>query len=362
MSWVNLPADRNTQWWKLNFINQFVDAISERFAAKVNQYTDNYYIPEYPDFVNPLKTEGANAQTTSLWGNTPPSGFQYLIASFLLDHSVGRPYLKSSPASPDDYYEFSDLLTDAIGQGHFTRKYRDDSGEIVITTGFMQVGDFIGPWIFNELQAVLQQLHVVRATNDEIARFALKHKGWPSKAGEGHTLSEAKSSALSGWAQSELPQYYDWEEVDTVIGGASLAVWSYIFHDPSADEDRKYGAELSRYNSVIGTSPAPWLQAGNSLGLGVWIRPTNIVYGDFNSQGHTISQDVWKQIQSSTLAVGETHINGLYPELSTSPPPNWPIPPSGFDSELSSAYVGWQASNDTDDRVAVVLDYEFNHA
>ena len=211
--WINLPADETTDWTQVDFLNQFVDAYNERYNLIMG-------VGGFPNF---LTISGGTAIVETLNGvfsegddvahiNPPVSQTSIREIQTRLEtlaYYFGKPSL--FPVGGTDYidyltpfaglYDLPDWRAEAgIPTGGYTRKYpreiattadpgssgqrarhevsgymydytggawvlSSDQGspaDTVTDTGLMDAGDYIGPWIFNELQAGIQALDTIR--------------------------------------------------------------------------------------------------------------------------------------------------------------------------------------------------------
>ncbi len=238
MSWVNLPADQGTDWTALSFLNQFVHALNERRAF------------------TPGTWKGGGS---TLFSNAPLSLYEAgdICQSFaLLQEGVEetrRYYVDASkvgfPADPiADYLTQYDWLYDLAGfrsaaglhadgflrkfpreivnlsaagsSGQVARNLTDGlmyvygSGwtladpqpavsDVVESHGIMQPGDYIGPWVFNELQASLKALR--QRTTSDSPSGTLQSIWVSSRRGEtlfAATWEDARAEAYADWLGS----------------------------------------------------------------------------------------------------------------------------------------------------------------
>jgi hypothetical protein len=221
MTWSSLPADQNTDWSHQDFYNQFVRAVRERdelFLTNastlqdvepgddVQGIADVWSIRQLQLKIASLSTRFLDinlvnlvvAGESRLVGNTAaPKNYGSVFTD-----DQGLPATGGGPFNPvgsiNSVFKVAGLpsevgfsrkypreITNATAsgtQGHRAKSKADhaiyvyDAGEwqlaqdpelgpdVIDAVGPMQPGDYIGPWVWNEMRAVLDQLVVCRAS------------------------------------------------------------------------------------------------------------------------------------------------------------------------------------------------------
>ncbi|HUT92091.1 MAG TPA: hypothetical protein VMY37_21535 [Thermoguttaceae bacterium] len=106
------------------------------------------------------------------------------------------------------------------GSGWVEAEDQDAPPDLVTDYGQAAHGDYVGPWLFNELQAALLQLHVVKANDSSWGGHAtLKQAG----CSQWHdTWDEAKADCMDDWVTGDPPN--EWDE-DWGHGGPRCFNW-----------------------------------------------------------------------------------------------------------------------------------------
>ncbi|MEX2670935.1 MAG: hypothetical protein WD294_02370 [Phycisphaeraceae bacterium] len=143
MTWIDMPATNHTDWSSADFLNQFVDAI-------------NWRIRVASGFELSSVSVGADVQRRNLIRSWQ-SRIEQLATSFTDPSKPDFSQLDIDPATwfwtLPDWRNAAGLHPDG-----FTRKYPDAAGNIINAYGLLEVGDYIGPWLFNELKQALEPL------------------------------------------------------------------------------------------------------------------------------------------------------------------------------------------------------------
>lgn len=155
MSWVDLPATGDTDWTRVEFLNQFVKAMNERESfSQTGQFEDLF---------------DAGDQAAQAIGTSPRRWLERLQDTitfraqndFIDSVNNAEDFLDGEPDGtvPSDFtFTKADFFAAVNGGGDWTRKYPDANGVTQQDEGVIQAGDYIGPWIWNELQAALKLL------------------------------------------------------------------------------------------------------------------------------------------------------------------------------------------------------------
>lgn len=174
MSWTDLPATNATDWSHVDFVNQFRLAYAERryIIEQSGAQTPTGYSD--PGALSPTTASvGTDVQSAAFWAELQDNLEQLCEAYIDADTPFsGRAAETGGTLRPwfeNNIVNWLDAATTRTKAGldvaGFTRKYPDGMGGVTTDHGLMQAGDYIGPWIFNELQAFIQQLTVTLRRN-----------------------------------------------------------------------------------------------------------------------------------------------------------------------------------------------------
>ena len=367
MSWTNLPADNTTDWSDADFLNQFVKAINER-----NLVLGGFFIDPHGFFSNTevLIQPGDDVSTHQVVNR-----FQEVTEN-LGDNATGLDRGYVDPAKVDvsavsrDMSEFDDwpwLLADwraaaGLNANGFSRKLPDGNGGVETKYGRIQPGDYIGPWLFNELQSGIQVLTKLAADGDDLRRQP--QRGDYGFGRSENSLSEAKSKAQA--------QYPDGD-------GPSADLVGYQLYHRRCKSIPEQGASIETYDvyeaSVSDGGPFKIVFTFNKIGDGTeqlnklpnvdieahgWLKQaykSDIVPDEFDNHGTGLPNDAWGLYDSLTDAAPATNLgefNGdtgweLKEVGSSGPPGNWPAAPNPPEPEDPKDEPTWPSSNCTDD-------------
>ena len=164
MGWTGFPATQATDWSAKTFVEQFAKASNERRQLFGWQL---FSLPQVGwDLQSASNSPGAD---TLSWYQLQ-QGLEQLVryTHWVKSHDSGGNPLAT------DYYDGRAAIdrwtlanwreAAGLNASGFTRKYPDGMGGTATAYGLMQTSDYIGPWIFNELQAGLNLLIWTKAT------------------------------------------------------------------------------------------------------------------------------------------------------------------------------------------------------
>lgn len=370
MPWNNLPADQTTDWTHVDFLNQFIDAYNERASIILEPGTTNPAWISDPDtplgffVVEPMSSflEGEYVCSFALSSPSIPE-----IQSRLetLCHYFGRPSL--FPIGTE-----TELDASTYGEGLFTRTtWRSEAGlpadgftrkypreissigdagtngwrarhtgdtkfydrvagvwelsadqstpaDVLTEYGFMEAGDYVGPWIFNELQAGLQALDSVRLPvgNSFIGKQTTTQTGY---AGSG----------VGGYVDDTGPIPDKWEDMAALAYAAA-------------------GWGTSGVNSAIGLYMNYSTKLPNKLIGGVLHRrfQTNINFPDLSIGFGRIYEDLTRTVTALYLRADNAAVNGsnIFEDFGTGLVEGWNDITGDYDPEVPGAGEDWTAS------------------
>lgn len=325
MSWTNLPADDSTDWSSVEFLNQFVDAYNERYLSLRQVVSSEWLATRYffsphgllpqikesddiarsEPFSSALKPTvhslqlwvhriwSASVDPSSLWytpgqptGPVDTSGLGGVFGFVLDPLSFTR--VPSSRNWTRKYPREIDNLSDS-GQAGWRARYlntaaknradiyehdgtgwvlsedqitKPDTIEVVGPEERLKPGDYIGPWIFNEMWERLKEAtHFMGGFNHESTPWAISQNesagstawSWPTMLG----ASAAQAEAQADWPTPDLgwpPEFY----AGGYVRFDTPAVYS--FYGTTNGNDNNYRAGL--YSNVITYTPPALNVAG----------------------------------------------------------------------------------------------------
>lgn len=224
MAWANLPSTNATDWSNVDFLNQFVDAVNERLLPVRSFRTTGWLNFYWQNDLSAVQT-GDDVSAAGFVQSLQKSCFviaqMYGKVGLLTGKVKGTDTLKAYvvPSVSPWLSGASDLFTDAglTGQSTFTRKYTDENGDPQTSYGLCQAGDYIGPWIWNELQAVLNALTTVQVLWNEwvnVAAYSKYYRGTAGGSGEpladydtAYNLASSRFASLGEGAGAEISRY-----------------------------------------------------------------------------------------------------------------------------------------------------------
>lgn len=227
MSWTGLPCDATTDWQSLSFREQFCKAIRERDWA-INGTWASHTMPSAGDdcqkaldaYLGPASIQNwitGNADlfcpTGSHVGDTtkPAYTYQTLWAAAGVDASgwtrkypreIASPYAGGSSGQrarckaggTAEYYEHN-------GTSWQVAADQTSPPDTVETYGVAQPGDYLGPWLFNEVYDCLQLMTCLSLSCSIVASGQYKQETVWDEA----SFAAAKTAIESQWSTSAAP-------------------------------------------------------------------------------------------------------------------------------------------------------------
>ncbi|MEM1207754.1 MAG: hypothetical protein AAGI54_00675 [Planctomycetota bacterium] len=323
MSWTNLPANQATDWSQVDFLRQFALAINERLpwlsngpaALSINngqeaitflQSCQSRLEAVVGAFVSPTVSASIAGSDTTIYSQLldypiqewrtdaglPADGFTRKypreIESLVEGGSAGQ---RARSTSDGKIYEHN-------GAGWILSLDQSAAPDTLIGYGNMGLGDYIGPWIFNELQAGIRQLsHTARQGRPRGDRYSGSASGpdpgeLPGDAQDDYSFKGTSSSLVVfreiGFGVTRYfagQQGFDWD--GTVFFDAAA---------PTADVDFRvyaYGTDTVAFPEGTNTY--------DDLGLGISLNAFSEVGSGNTTLPSPASVDSGLSLSSSTL-------------------------------------------------------------
>jgi len=326
----NDPAWTPLDWASADFLNEYVDAVNERLLAirlggqcldavqpgddvQLTATYPNY--PEWPQDESGIIWELQRAVIAHWVEDQDISLLKFFARSHEADTSKRSLafWHTSAEAYIPDYYPTDDAARIAAGlPSPLFRRYRDkppSEGGTLEAPGLIQPGDIIGPWIFEDLQKILNVLI------------------WTSEC-DYRPFIEGAGERWYGWQGSANQSYETWVEAKSVASG-----------------DFKYIAWASTiYAYTRGYQPTNWYQAEMARGeRKMWAihSPTSMArevawynhasaYGDFNNNGDPVLDGLWSRWLTEQYAVTVPAITSVFLGQASSPPVWCEKPPAQY--------------------------------
>lgn len=281
MSWIDLPATAGTDWQDLAFAGQFAKALNERRLADNLGVTPYEDLEEGADLQARLGTPNASQvgwvtlqsqlqglATSYVNSADYPDGFEfeeevelYTLARWrelagIHEDGFERRLPRTIAATDDPgsegdraYWGSQDSDHTGLSAGARRLKYEHDgsawvvaedqaaSVDEVVRYGVMQPGDYIGPWIFNELHAGI-----------DLLRWT--HHG--------------ASNAASSQTRTRSDEYPTWAEAQANFDDDPLSESGSRTFSAGAHIGSGYRATVAGYRLVVTPQPL-WTGAASSL-------------------------------------------------------------------------------------------------
>jgi hypothetical protein len=386
MAWANMPATQTTDWSHVDFLNQFVYAFRERLQLVNNYGLDGFNYDSGFTFVDinlfsvgddvlkasdEFPTSGCNIRTLQAaveqivvaFGKTSlfPTGIDR-------DLSVFSGTLYRDNFGPDyGTYDLATWRADAgLSASGFTRKYpreissvgeggalgqvarhagstriyeHDGSGwvlaedqgqapDTLVAYGKMQAGDYLGPWIFNELKDGLSALDTVRfpTANEMVLAVSESGKEVNSSASTWHHYGADRTYASSYYtgstagqdaiddAYTNISDPVEWTENEFAAPGPpayatqGLSIELRVFRDAPADPDLSAYFTAGKADLIVSCynipKPAGFLRTLKK----VYFRPGIQQIDTFNAFDTGVGYE-WQELTGFDLElpVSDTH-------------------------------------------------------
>jgi len=397
MGWTGLPATQTTDWAQVDFFGQFYAALAERIAATGGPDETRWPwdgsagairdIDGPEGYWPPTCKAGDDVQgmfgsvsfmTATEWDEitgTEPIAWSdqanfsiYDIQRWIVESC--NKFVRTLDDAGDPIADFDGLVRTTYdyyfemwgwstvksiilgGQTHFTRKYPDGMGGTTTAYGYCQPGDYFGPWIWNELYAVLKELRWTRYTDGGVyldAADAAYKNAWGAS---GFNADRATAYALAladleSDCDNDIGHPYftpDAEQatahVQAVPGGGG---WYYYLY-------------AAKYSGVWTAEAIPtfcsraidWYVAGYLYEfVNEYLNFPTYVFdaqGDIIAYGNDYPTHTWKKWLTDTPAVpSETEKSSVaFNDISVFPP-NWPAFDAYYEAILGYTTMARQA-------------------
>ena len=195
MAWSVTDWTTKPVWQYATLVNEFIGAVRERGLAYVTNYsTPSYVVAE------------TLIQEAVFWADGYPQKalqerIERLVLVYAKSHAGGEAlaagHYDGAPSVPL-YASLAEAFAAAGLDYSDWRRYTthpDDGGEVAY--GQMQAGDIIGPWIFEDLQKILNVLVWTRRTTWYTNVDRVEYDGY----GTGGNWAAAKTAVEADWAE-----------------------------------------------------------------------------------------------------------------------------------------------------------------
>ena len=276
-----------------------------------------------------------DAQAQAWTFTTPADGTQYVFNSYkehdypsrLLAYRNAAAWIKEGSA----WHRCGDIYEYDPG-GWAVAEDQDAPPDLVTEYGLAEPGDYMGPWLFNELQAALQHLHLVRA-------------GTSIWGGEGNTLKEvgnsqwwptwpeAQDDLLARWAAAAPPTPY------TANWGAA---WPHAWNVGESGFAGYLSRSCRRQRAEFSTA-----ELAQKVDVGFYVigdlpnhytPPADSQFAPFGNPVALNSATCWQTLPAADWA--DVYISDLWAAAATNSPP---APPWAADPDTKSE-MGYRLS------------------
>ena len=283
MGWTTIT--QNVEWQPASFVNEFQGAVLERSLAAGGLTTS-----EWADISAGDNIQGAEVSTPTQdrgWKKmqerleTMASPNVVLQTGFIVSHdangaSLGAGYYderavvrwtlsawRTASGIPSGFRRATTLPADWT-----------DYNDAAFSYGLMQVGDIIGPWIFQDLQDGLNTL----------VWTDVKSPTW-SREGENNEKDGSDTGAT--WAATKTATETAYDGDTSTSGAAPYAATEGVFFNPN------YGARMRRAYSYL-TASVPHHVERDVEFYNYAEELVGADSSDFNANGDTVAEDTWK--------------------------------------------------------------------
>jgi len=326
MAWSNLPAAAGCDWTAPAFCGQFLKAANERATVIGRPALPLYHAGAIFSFGIPL-----GWQYWGLYGDSQ-EWFDIRGIQAWQENNCGKFYPADAASINPDYTGFTlAQFRQAAGLNAdgFTRKWRVGAGAVQTGHGLGRSGDFMGPWIWNELQAGFNALTRTYVTSAWYGMLG----GLPYSGSGGSSVSAAAAIAAFAWGGYGADSPCSYTDVSSRYG----SYWGSIRTRMIARADFPPGARI--------TGTAQWYILPNAKG--VWdAQGSGFTQGRFNLFGQSAYNG------SDLILLSPVCNDGAAP---TNFPTMPPYPPGGENM------LGWQSFNNGTVPPLCVMDWAFTY-
>jgi len=290
------PCPVDTQWSKVTFVNELWLT-----------YQEHRRVRDQADAV-PLFFQAGDDVQGAAWIYAMQSWIEANCIHFV-DHRIVEGQSRWFPNNSSfvlpmipDFVELCNIAK--ISPYGWTRKYPDGLGGVTETHGTIQRGDYIGHWIFDELQKAFDALRWTYVKLDDDGDTALVEK-------------EVYQSSYTDPAVAEPAFNAAWPGVD------SWAWYIYAYYFIFRSRDRSTppsttirllaGVRKARRATVVGDIP----QVGLAYDYEIWGWPSGVIWMDSvtNVEGLSdlvpalLQDQVWALLKEGSNAINVTDVN-----------------------------------------------------
>ena len=349
MSYIGMPVQPGDDWAREAFISQFPKAINERAAAA------------YQGGVEELEV-GDDVQSSGLYGDMQLT-LENMVPSFI-DLSL----VPSFPRQ-DDFF-FGDWAwtlpawraAAGLHPDGFTRKYPDAGGNIVTAHGRAQRGDYIGPWLFDELRAGMAVLtHRAMVTGGELTMIR------DARFGHGQAFVQGIDKAAVAEANQEAKELAEAEYPSpSSPGDPENGSLHYHFRT-----DAEVNASLSKtkYRFSI---PKPSVESAIPAGFTIYGKAGQggedtendflIIEYEFDALGYPVVQDTWSAFLAGAFTEsGGELVTEQVGEFGMPPWPSRAFPDTTYLGQGHYYVRGWQWFGTVTGLPIGIIEYDFKY-
>ena len=228
-------------------------------------------------------------------------------------------YTGGTFATTPAFWSLRTLRTAAgLNVNGFTRKYRGGDGSVVVAYGVAQDGDFLGPWLFDELMAVLNLLTMTWQAG--LAWTANGEANAKAGYGTAATWAAAKAAAEAAWAAA-APDIYS--------GPLGVATGQYFSGPPVG-----YFAGLNRQYLYARFDP-PTGATGLSYDVDFYTnsRAYDSPPGTYDANGDGLTESLFARFAQLTAQTGTA-----LGKLGSLAKPTWGATPTPTSTYLTNGY------------------------
>lgn len=355
MAW-NDAITQTTDWSDEAFVGQFWAALRERLL--VARQTAAWTAPEAGDYVGAATahTPGQAYSETNATKTWSIRTLQSMLEDLLDDGAAVRWVPRSLNLAASGSATFTDhLLTlsswrSAAGlhADGFTRKY--PSGGVTATAhGLMEPGDYIGPWVWQELRAAINELvrtgHRVQAIS-----HGTDDQQWESETNTWSTYAAAKAEAASTWyrySDDGVP-VYGYTQV-TQSGGEFTAYGLFHqarFRGPADADQAAPGGDTELYTGLDHVAEL-WLWADDAA--------DSYTLDPFETFGQGFVEG-WNKVQEWAASDTARHDSDIVNPSSTAPTVFPAEPAEG--QTLTTGFAIGAGSSDSEDQGILVVKWD----
>lgn len=394
MAWTDMPLTAGDGWSAVAFFNQFFNAVRERVdvaglagnypsanfrvdVASGDDIQDHAIYEEMQDALEAACVRFIRFSTFDISDVDPTvdvyevsrqadaNGWFYTWANVLVDAGLNasgweRRYPREISTLADAgtngeraRYTVDAQFYDRTGGAWVLSADQGTPADVITAYGQMQEGDYIGPWIFNELQDVCDVLryrlaavnHLTPAFSPDARIIEIELNG-DGAAGLDNdaTLATAQANALT--------------EFDLLNAGAGDSAFASLRLSPITSEWRAVVEGSSFDLREIKAAGEGWADGVDvDYSVYLWAWDGGVAAHVFNAHGYSVVEETWNLFTTTTesyLTSSSITIQHGLTAWETAPP--WPATPAGNDL----AWHGFTIDTGTGEHwVVCLMDFAF---